>query len=81
MLRLALTGGTMTIRPAPHTSAAEPLIEVRLDIPDGAGACHSAARILCCGELRGDDHNLLGSELWAVLNGLATDRFLESLPW
>jgi hypothetical protein len=80
MLRLALTGGKICIGPAPHASLAERLIEIRVELPDGAGAFEGVVRILGHGELIDDRHNLLGRELWSSLSSLAADRFLEPLP-
>jgi hypothetical protein len=80
MLRLALTGGKITIGPAPHSSVAQRLIELRAEIPDGAGDFDGVVRILGRGELIDDRQNLLGREIWSALSSLAADRFLEPLP-
>jgi hypothetical protein len=80
IVRLALTGGRITIGPAPHSLDAQRLIEVRVEIPDGAGDSDGVVRIVGCGEIRDDCHNLLGKEIWTALSSLAADRFLEPLP-
>ncbi len=80
IVRLALTGGKITIGPAPHSPKAQRLIEVRVEIPDGAGDSDGIVRIVGCGEIMDDCHNLLGREIWTALSSLAADRFLEPLP-
>ena len=79
MSRLALTGGKITIGPVPYSSAEQQLIELRVEIPDGAGDCDSSVRIVGRGELI-DDYSLLHRELSSLLRSLAADRFLEPLP-
>jgi hypothetical protein len=80
IVRLALTGGKITIGPAPHSRDAQRLIEVRVEIPDGAGDSDGVVRIVGYGEIMDDRDDLLGREMWTALSSLAADRFLEPLP-
>jgi hypothetical protein len=80
IVRLALTGGKITIGPAPHSPNRQRLIEVRVEIPDGGGDCHGVVRVVGYGEIMDDCHNLLGKEIWTALSSMAADRFLAPLP-
>ena len=80
IVRLALTGGKITIGPAPHSSHAQRLIEVRVEVLDAAGDSDGVVRIVGHSEIMADCHELLGREIWTALSSLAADRFLEPLP-
>jgi hypothetical protein len=80
LLRLTLTGGRLTIGPAPHSSRSHHLIELQLHLPEWGGGCEQFVRIVSQEELQADGNNLLSRELHALLSEVAADRFLIGLP-